>query len=128
MSNEIKFEIDGKKCVGKAGQKIVDAAKENGVYIPTLCHFDGLKPVGTCRICTVKVGGRPMAACTSVVTEGMKIASLEVKSTLTTSPTFALVGSRLSEKIDTKVMDGAVLSKITEVPSEVAVILGIVLP
>ncbi len=70
---EIKFKIDGKDCVGKSGQTIVEAAKDNGIYIPTLCHFEGLKPAGTCRICTVKVGGRNMAACTTPVAEGMVI-------------------------------------------------------
>ncbi len=78
---EITFTIDGKECKGKSGQTIVEAAKANGVYIPTLCHFDGLKPAGTCRICTVKVGGRNMAACTTPIAEGMmvenKVAELE---------------------------------------------------
>lgn len=69
--SEIKFKIDGKECTAKSGQTIVDAAKANGVYIPVLCHFEGLKPAGTCRICTVKVGGRFMAGCTTPVTEGM---------------------------------------------------------
>ena len=71
--SEIKFTIDGKECGAQKGQTIVEAAKANGVYIPVLCHYDGLKPAGTCRICTVKVGGRNMAACTTPVTEGMVI-------------------------------------------------------
>ena len=71
--SDIKFTIDGKECTAKNGQTIVEAAKDNGVYIPTLCHFDGLKPAGTCRICTVKVGGRNMAACTTPVTNGMVV-------------------------------------------------------
>jgi len=71
--SDIKFSIDGKECTAKSGQTIVEAAKANGIYIPVLCHFDGLKPAGTCRICTVKVGGRFMAACTTPVAEGMRI-------------------------------------------------------
>lgn len=69
----LQFTIDGKVCTAKSGQTIVEAAKDNGVYIPTLCHFDGLKPAGSCRICTVKVGGRFMAACTTPVTDGMVV-------------------------------------------------------
>ncbi len=69
----IPFEIDGKKCEGKAGQTIVEAARDNGVYIPVLCWFEGLKPAGVCRICTVKTGGRNVAACTTPVTAGMMI-------------------------------------------------------
>ncbi|MFW5770326.1 MAG: 2Fe-2S iron-sulfur cluster-binding protein [Spirochaetota bacterium] len=71
--SEINITIDGKKIKAKAGQTIVEAAKENGVYIPTLCDYEGIKPAGTCRICTVKIGGRNMAACTTPVAEGMLI-------------------------------------------------------
>jgi [NiFe] hydrogenase diaphorase moiety small subunit len=71
--SEIRFTIDGKPCVAKPGQTIVEAAKANGVYIPVLCHFEGLKPVGSCRICTVRVNGRYMAACTQPVAEGMAV-------------------------------------------------------
>ena len=70
---EIKFTIDGKECKGRPGQTIVEAANENGVYIPVLCNFEGLKPAGSCRVCTVRVGGRYMAACTQPVTEGMAV-------------------------------------------------------
>jgi [NiFe] hydrogenase diaphorase moiety small subunit len=71
--SEIRFTIDGKACVAKPGQTIVEAAKENGVWIPVLCHYEGLKPVGSCRICTVRVAGRFMAACTQPVTEGLAV-------------------------------------------------------
>ncbi len=70
---EISFTIDGCDCTAKKGQTIVEAAQDNGVYIPVLCYFDGLRPAGICRICTVKVGGRNMSACTTPVTDGMVI-------------------------------------------------------
>lgn len=71
--SDIKFTIDGKECTAKAGQTIVEAAKDNGIYIPVLCHFDGMKPAGACRICTVKANGANKAACTEPVMEGMKV-------------------------------------------------------
>lgn len=71
--SDINITIDGKEIKGKSGQTIVEAAKDNNIYIPTLCHFEGLKPAGSCRICTVKVGGRFMAACTTPVSSGMFI-------------------------------------------------------
>jgi [NiFe] hydrogenase diaphorase moiety small subunit len=71
--SEIRFTIDGQPCVATPGQTIVEAAQANGVYIPVLCHYEGLKPVGGCRICTVRVAGRTMAACTQPVTEGMAV-------------------------------------------------------
>jgi [NiFe] hydrogenase diaphorase moiety small subunit len=73
MSEKIKFFVDGKECLAERGQTIYEAAKANGVYIPVLCHFEGLKPVGSCRICSVRVNGRWMAACTQPVTEGMMV-------------------------------------------------------
>ncbi len=54
----------------------MEAARENGVYIPTLCNFEGLKPAGACRMCTVRVGGRYQAACTTPVAEGMVIENI----------------------------------------------------
>lgn len=70
---EIKFTIDGKACTARPGQTIVEAARANEVYIPVLCSYEGLKPAGSCRICTVRVGGRPVAACTQPVAEGMVV-------------------------------------------------------
>jgi [NiFe] hydrogenase diaphorase moiety small subunit len=73
MSDKITFSIDGKECTSRDGMYLVDAATENRVYIPTLCNYPGLKPKGSCRICTVKVNGRLMTACTTPVTRGMQI-------------------------------------------------------
>ncbi len=71
--NFIEFKIDGKKCMSEEGKYIVEAAKDNGVYIPTLCNIEGLKPKGACRLCSVLVNGRPMTACTTPVTSDMEI-------------------------------------------------------
>jgi len=73
MSETVKFTIDGKECHGKKGQPIVDAAADNGVYIPVLCHIRDLVPAGSCRMCTIKVNGRFMAACTTPLDEGVSI-------------------------------------------------------
>jgi [NiFe] hydrogenase diaphorase moiety small subunit len=75
MSDHITFTIDGKECRGAKGQTIVEAARDNGVYIPVLCHYDGLKPAGACRICTVRVGGRTMAACTTPIAPNIVVQS-----------------------------------------------------
>ena len=71
--SEITITIDGKACTARPGLTIAEAAKANGIYIPTLCHYEGLKPVGSCRVCTVRVGGRYMAACTQIASEGMAV-------------------------------------------------------
>jgi [NiFe] hydrogenase diaphorase moiety small subunit len=73
MNQIIKFTIDGTECMAQKDQYLVDAAKENGIFIPTLCNYPGIKPKGSCRICTVRVNGRLMTACTTPVLEGMDI-------------------------------------------------------
>jgi [NiFe] hydrogenase diaphorase moiety small subunit len=66
----IEFTIDGKPISGEAGQTILEAAENAGVYIPRLCHLKGLIPFGSCRVCTVLVNGRPQAACTQPAAPG----------------------------------------------------------
>ncbi|MBD3391809.1 MAG: 2Fe-2S iron-sulfur cluster binding domain-containing protein [Chitinivibrionales bacterium] len=73
MSETVRISIDAKEYATEKGRTILEAARDNGVYIPTLCYFDGIAPTGTCRVCTVNVNGRPMAACTTPVAEGMTI-------------------------------------------------------
>jgi [NiFe] hydrogenase diaphorase moiety small subunit len=73
MSDTVRLKIDGKSIPGVKGQTILEAAAKAGVYIPTLCYFSGIAPTGTCRVCTVKVNGRPMAACTTPVAEGQEV-------------------------------------------------------
>ncbi len=73
MAKKVTFTIDDKECTATAGSFIVDAARKNGIYIPTLCNYDGVKPAGSCRVCTVKVNKRHLTACTTPVAEGMEI-------------------------------------------------------
>ena len=72
-NGKLKFEIDGKTCYAEKGQSLIDAAKANGIFIPSLCHVEGVKPAGSCRICNVKVNGHNMTACTTPVTEDMTV-------------------------------------------------------
>lgn len=72
-NGKLKFEIDGKACEAEKGKSIIDAATENGVFIPSLCHVKDVKAAGSCRVCNVKVDGRNMTACTTPVAEGMVV-------------------------------------------------------
>ncbi len=65
--------IDSRKVPARAGQTIMEAADEAGVYIPRLCHHSDIKPDGHCRICTVRVNGKPANACTMPAGDGMVI-------------------------------------------------------
>jgi [NiFe] hydrogenase diaphorase moiety small subunit len=71
--SELTFTIDGRPCTARPGQTILEAARANGIYIPSLCYYEGLVPSGSCRICTVRVEGRYMAACTQPAAKGMVV-------------------------------------------------------
>lgn len=73
MNDMVKITIDGKEIDAKFGQTILEAADAAGIYIPRLCSHPDLKPIGSCRVCTVIVDGRPQAACVKPVMDGMVI-------------------------------------------------------
>jgi [NiFe] hydrogenase diaphorase moiety small subunit len=73
MATFVRFTLDGKACLAEEGAQLVAAAKECGVYIPTLCNYPGIPPKGACRICTVLVNGIPQTACTTKVVEDMAV-------------------------------------------------------
>jgi len=54
--------IDGTPVSVPVGTTIFDAARTNGIAIPTLCHQQNENPVGVCRVCVVDVGQRVYAA------------------------------------------------------------------
>lgn len=71
----IELKIDGQTISVEEGTSVLEAAREVGVKIPTLCHNDHLKPYGGCRLCLVEQEGRPglVTACTSEATSDMEI-------------------------------------------------------
>jgi predicted molibdopterin-dependent oxidoreductase YjgC len=71
----INLIINGQNITAEPGQTILDAARQNGFDIPTLCYHKDLSPTGSCRMCMVEVkGGRTLqAACVTPVGEGMEI-------------------------------------------------------
>lgn len=73
MSEIVKINIDGLECLAYRDQYVIDAARENGIYIPSLCNYPGVIPRASCRICSVRINGRMMTACTTRVSDGMKI-------------------------------------------------------
>lgn len=67
--------IDGKPVSAREDQTILEAAREAGIRIPTLCQLSGVKNLGACRLCLVEVTGTPklLPACVTVVQEGMEV-------------------------------------------------------
>ncbi|KRP06925.1 MAG: hypothetical protein ABR94_08110, partial [Sphingobacteriales bacterium BACL12 MAG-120802-bin5] len=74
MAKEIHLTIDGQQITAEEGRNLVDVAKENNIFIPSLCYFSHIDPpLGTCRTCTCKVNGKYQPACTEKVKEGMEV-------------------------------------------------------
>jgi NADH dehydrogenase/NADH:ubiquinone oxidoreductase subunit G len=55
MSKTLHITIDGKPCTCEKGEFLLDVAKRNSVFIPTLCFHEGLGGLGACRLCIVEV-------------------------------------------------------------------------
>ncbi len=66
MNAENFVTINGRALSFEQGETILDIAKRNHIFIPTLCHLPGTRPTGACRICVVEVEGARtlIAACT----------------------------------------------------------------
>jgi NADH dehydrogenase/NADH:ubiquinone oxidoreductase subunit G len=55
MDRKILLTMDGRDIEANPGQTILDVAIENGIFIPTLCHYAKTTNVGACRVCVVEV-------------------------------------------------------------------------
>lgn len=80
----MKAHVNGKEYAFEEGETILQLARRNGIFIPTLCHFKPLehKPA-TCRVCLVEVdtgtGPAMRAACETPLTDGMRVDSISRK-------------------------------------------------
>lgn len=73
--NMANIEIDGKQLTVDNGKTIIEVADENGIPIPRFCYHKKLAVAANCRMCLVEVekSRKPLPACATTVTEGMKI-------------------------------------------------------
>jgi CRP-like cAMP-binding protein/Fe-S-cluster-containing dehydrogenase component len=86
----VTLTIDGRDVTVPAGTTVFDAARLNGIPIPTLCHQQNETPVGVCRLCVVDTGARAYAAaCIRPVEPGLKV--------ITTSPKIQAARSGIIE-------------------------------
>ena len=72
---EFRLNIDGKEVIGLPGQTILDVAKENDKFIPTLCYDERTVIYGACGLCVVEVEGNPklVKACATEIAPGMVV-------------------------------------------------------
>jgi len=70
----INIEIDGRAVQVPHGSTVMDAANKLGIYVPHFCYHKKLSIAANCRMCLVQVekAPKPLPACATPVTEGMK--------------------------------------------------------
>ena len=70
-----RLNIDGKEVTGIPGQTILEVAKENDIYIPTLCYDERTEIYGSCGLCVCEVEGNPklVKACATKIEKNMVV-------------------------------------------------------
>lgn len=71
----LTFKINDQDVSAREDETILSVARQNGIYIPTLCHLDGLSERGACRLCLVEIKGTPklVPACVTLAREDMEV-------------------------------------------------------
>ena len=73
----ITLTIDGREVQAEEGTTILEAARENNIYIPSLCFNEAVEPYGACRLCLVEIARRGrerlVASCLYQVEEGLTV-------------------------------------------------------
>jgi len=71
--------INGKEVSVRAESSVLDAARSNDIYIPSLCDYPGLKPMPevtpdrACQLCLVEIEDKIVLSCAEQVREGIKV-------------------------------------------------------
>ena len=75
MSKIINFKIDGKDVSARKGETILQVARANYIYIPTMCYISKTSPCASCRMCVVEAEGVDgfVLSCNTPPTEGIEI-------------------------------------------------------
>ena len=87
MSKIVNFKIDGKDVSANKGETILQVARANDIYIPTMCYIAKTTPCASCRMCVVEAEGVEgfVLSCNTPPTEGIEIttnnAELELERT-----------------------------------------------
>jgi len=73
----VTFRIDDRDLSAREDETILTVAREQGIWIPSLCYLEGLSVWGACRLCVVEIEGsaRLVSACSTRVAQGMQVHS-----------------------------------------------------
>ncbi|MBQ6592167.1 MAG: iron hydrogenase small subunit [Solobacterium sp.] len=72
---DVHMKINNINVTAEAGDTVLEAARKNGVHIPTLCYLKDINKSGACRVCLVEVKNARtlLSACTTPVSENMEV-------------------------------------------------------
>ena len=72
---KIKFKINNQVIETKEGKTILEAAKKNDIYVPSLCSHTDLSIKPNCRVCSVEIRGQKklVTACSTPAKEGIEV-------------------------------------------------------
>ncbi len=75
MPELVKLTIDGRQVEAEKGTVLIEAARQNGIEIPSFCYYEDLTSPAACRMCLVEVEKTPklQVGCTLPVAEGMVV-------------------------------------------------------
>src|SRR6202795_4640744 len=75
MAETVKLTINGSPIEAEKGTLLIEAARQNGIEIPSFCYYEGLTLQAACRMCLVEVEKTPklQVGCTLPVAEGMVV-------------------------------------------------------
>ena len=81
MEKRIKITINGETTEVPPGTSVLDAARQSGVIVPTLCYHKDLCVAGNCRVCVIEIAGqkRLAAACATPCEDGMEVLTNTLK-------------------------------------------------
>ncbi len=106
----VTLTIDGRAVQAEEGKSILEVAREQNIYIPALCHHEGVNPYGACRLCMVEIikrgRERLVASCLYMVEE-----ELTVK---TDSPRITNVRRMVTELLLARCPDSEVLQELAD--------------
>jgi formate dehydrogenase alpha subunit len=104
---KVHLYIDGQEIISNKGDNLLHVARKNGFDIPGLCFHPRLTPTGACRLCVVKIKGRPgtVMSCTVHVEDGMEVVAFDEELEAQRRTTLAHILAEIEDSYNDKYID-----------------------
>lgn len=106
----VTLTIDGREVQAEEGKTVLEAARDNNIFIPALCHHEGVNPYGACRLCMIEITQqgreRLVASCLYTAEDGLVVN--------TDSPRIANVRRMVLELLMARCPDSQVLRDLAQ--------------